>query len=147
MRSLFLALALIVLSGTASSAAKTSPEAFAGDWEGSLDIGAPTTIRVVIHLLYADGKWSGTTDSPDQGASGLALSEVSVKDNDLYWAVDAINGEYRGTLNKDGKLIEGTLTQGGQPMALAFARVAATSAPPAPAVSAPAAGSASPFAG
>lgn len=144
MRSLFIAFALVVLTATAAFAANTPPESFVGDWEGTLDIGTP--VRVVIHLVYADGKWSGTTDSPDQGGFGIQLSEVSVNGNDLYWAVDAIDGEYRGTLSRDGKQIDGRLTQGGEPMPLTFAHVAATATPQAPAASAPAA-TASPFAG
>jgi hypothetical protein len=49
----------------------TRHEAFAGDWEGTLNIAMP--VRVVIHLVHADGKWSGTTDSPDQGGTGSRL--------------------------------------------------------------------------
>lgn len=143
MRTCLLTCVLLLVAVTAAFPAVTS-ESFAGDWEGTLDIGTP--VRVVIHLVYADGKWSGTTDSPDQGGFGIQLSEVSVKGNDLYWAVDAIDGEYRGTLSKDGKQIDGRLTQRGEPMPLTFARVAATATPQAPAASAPAA-TASPLAG
>ena len=144
MRSLLIAFASIVIATTTAFSAKTAPESFVGDWEGTLDVGAP--IRVLIHLVYSDGKWSGTTDSPDQGSVGVPLSEVSVKGNDLYWALDSVEGEYRGTLSKDGKQIEGTLTQAGHPMPLTFARVVGAAVPPTPATSTPAA-NASPFAG
>ncbi|HKW15741.1 MAG TPA: alpha/beta fold hydrolase [Candidatus Krumholzibacteria bacterium] len=145
MRSLLVALALITLTASAGLAKTTSPEKFVGDWEGKLDIGTP--IRVVIHLAYADGKWSGTTDSPDQGGYGIALSEVTVGEKDLYWAVDAIDGEYRGTLSKDGKQIDGTLTQGGEQIPLTFARAAATTTPPATAATPTPQVASQPFAG
>ena len=149
MRPLIVALALI-LSATAAFPANTPAESFVGDWEGTLDIGTP--LRVVIHLVNTDGKWSGTTDSPDQGSYGVVLSEVSIKGNDLYWAVDAIDGEYRGTLSKDSKQIDGTLTQSGHPMPLTFARAAGSTSTPAAKASAPipstaAATPAQPFAG
>jgi hypothetical protein len=75
------------------------------------------------------------------------LSEVSIKGNDLYWAVDDNEGEYRGTLNKDNKLIEGTLTQhGDHRMPLTLARAGGSTPTPAAKAAAPVAAANAPAA-
>jgi pimeloyl-ACP methyl ester carboxylesterase len=115
-------------------------ESFAGDWEGTLEA---WQLRVVVHLKQDGGKWTATMDSPDQGGYGLACDEVRVNGLKVYLALDAVDMEFDGTLNKNGDAIEGIFTQRGNRLPLTLAR---TDAPPKPPV-APAASDPHPFAG
>lgn len=122
-------------AANAQSAAPTAlaPAAVAGDWEGALDTGAGQ-LRLVLHLTAgAGGAWAATLDSVDQGAMGIPVSSVSLKGGKLNLTVDAVHGEYEGTVNTDASAIEGTWTQGA-PLPLNFkravAKLPATPAPP-----------------
>lgn len=91
-----------------------SPGAFVGTWEGVLDTGG-AGLRLVLHLTTADdGGFSGTLDSPDQGATGIPASEVTVSGGELRFAVDRIGMAYTATLSRDGATLNGTFTQGGR---------------------------------
>ena len=71
MRALLIILVVLVTATTAGLAA-TSPDQFAGDWMGTLDAGMK--LRLAIHLVNTGGVWSGTMDSLDQGANGIAFT-------------------------------------------------------------------------
>ena len=50
-----------------------------GHWEGHIEIpGQPLAIKV--DLAVKDTDWSGTIDVPAQGAKGLPLSDILVKE-------------------------------------------------------------------
>ena len=48
-----------------------------GDWKGTIDA-AGTKLDLVLHISTKDGALSATLDSPDQGATGLAIDSISV---------------------------------------------------------------------
>ena len=109
-------------------------EAFIGSWAGSLEAGG-SELRVVFHIERADdGSLTASMDSPDQGATGIPVSSVSVEDDSLMLEVSRINGQFAGALNADGPAIEGTWTQGGRsfPLTLAPADESDTAPPPRP---------------
>ncbi|MGB7549014.1 MAG: serine hydrolase [Terracidiphilus sp.] len=107
----------------------------AGDWQGVLNAGG-AQLHLVLHITAAkDGSLSGTLDSVDQGANGIPVSEISLKDAKLSLTVEAVHGAYEGSVNKDATEIAGTWTQG-QPLPLDFKRA---SAQPATAAAGPAA--------
>jgi len=107
----------------------------AGDWQGTLAAG-PVQLRLILHIkAAADGSLSGNLDSVDQGALGLPVSGIAVKDLSFGFNVDIVHGSYAGTVSRDGSGIEGTWTQG-MPMPLNFKRAAAQ-APKAQAMPAP----------
>ena len=115
-----------------------SPAAFAqdtvvGTWSGQLEIQG-MELRVVFHVEQGDGGLTATMDSPDQGATGIPVSRVSVAGDSVTFAVDRIGGTYEGALADDGAEIEGQWTQGGQsfPLALTPADEADTAPPPRP---------------
>jgi hypothetical protein len=128
-RLTLMALALVALSPLGRAQAQ-----IAGDWQGTLDAGG-TQLRLALHIIAApDGSLKATWDSIDQGANGLPINAISLKDSKLAFSVDAAHITYEGTLNKDATQINGTWTQG-QPLKLDFKRTAAqvTAAPkPAP---------------
>jgi fermentation-respiration switch protein FrsA (DUF1100 family) len=93
----------------------------AGDWQGTLDTGGPQ-LRLALHITAAkDGSFSATLDSVDQGANGIPVTSVTVKDSKLSLVIDAVHGTYEGTVSKDASAIDGTWSQG-QPMTLNFKR-------------------------
>jgi uncharacterized protein len=84
----------------------------AGDWEGTLDTGMGQ-LRLVLHVTKsADGALKATLDSIDQGANGIPVKSVTLKDSKLNLDVAAVQGTYAGTVAADGKTISGTWSQG-----------------------------------
>jgi hypothetical protein len=96
----------------------------AGDWQGTLNAGG-TDLRLVLHVTKAaDGSLKATLDSVDQGANGIPVSSISLKNSKLSLGVDAVHGTYEGTVAADGKTISGTWSQG-QALPLDFKRTTA----------------------
>lgn len=106
----------------------------AGDWSGTL-VAGPAQLRLILHITAAkDGSLTATLDSIDQGANGIPVNAITLKDSKLNLTVDAVHGTYEGTVNKDVSEIDGTWSQG-QPLELNFKRAqpqAAAKPKPAP---------------
>src|SRR5215468_6272686 len=101
------AVLLTALTTTAGSLAATAP-GVAGDWQGTLDVGGGNTLTVVVHISQdKDGKLSGAVDSPDQGASGIAITAITYKEPDLHFEVGSIDGSFDGKMNKENSQIAG----------------------------------------
>jgi len=108
MRVGIVVLLLLELPGAASADTR-----FARSWVGSLSAGA-MTLRVVFHLQReADGQFSGTMDSPDQGAHGIPLSRVSVRGDTLLIEVRVAGGSYTGVLLAGDSVVAGIWSQSG----------------------------------
>ena len=102
--------------------APVADEAIVGSWDGALS-GPEFELRVVFHIAAADdGALTATLDSPDQGATGIPVDEVTFEDGRLRMRIAAIAGGYDGALLEDGEHLEGTWTQGGQSLPLNLAR-------------------------
>jgi uncharacterized protein len=92
-------------------------------WEGKLKAGA-IEVRLVFHLFkQKDGGYGGTMDSPDQGAKGLALDEVSIKDNAVRLVLKSAGIVFEGKRSKDGQEITGDFKQAGQSFPLTLKKV------------------------
>ena len=124
-------LLLILLLAAGCSGSKEAAEempmeepapAIVGDWSGQLNaLGA--SLRIVFHVTEEpDGSLSATRDSPDQGATGLRVDEVTFDGEQVEMNVRSIGGTYTGTLQDDALTIEGTWMQGGQSFALDLQR-------------------------
>jgi len=100
-----------------------------GDWIGTLDVGQP--IRAAMHIKRIDGVLTGTADSPDEGAMGIPMSEITVDGDHLTFTIDQIDGRYDAKWDAVKQHYVGTWTQGGQMLALEFGR--GTFPPPTPA--------------
>jgi hypothetical protein len=88
------------------------PEKFVGTWEGTLQ--TPNgNLRLVFHLANSDGAASGAIDSPDQGANGIPMNEITATNNSLRIVVAVINGSYEAKLSEDGQVLTGTWSQSG----------------------------------
>ena len=124
MRAFLLASLMCLGFGTS---ALSAPPQWAGDWAGTLEAGMK--LRLVMHLVDKDGVWSGSLDSVDQGANGIAFSTVTIDGMQLHVEVKTIGGGYDGTLSDDGTTITGTWSQSGNSLPLVFKRGDASSMP------------------
>jgi pimeloyl-ACP methyl ester carboxylesterase len=107
--------------------AKPAPTGAEAIYEGTLEGGA-RKLRLAFHLFQQpDGSYEGTMDSPDQGAKGLALDEVSVQGDAVRLAFSPTQIVYEGQRSKDDQEIAGTLTQGGRSSPMTLQRVAKAS--------------------
>ncbi|MGC8724609.1 MAG: alpha/beta hydrolase family protein [Acidobacteriota bacterium] len=98
------------------------PPSVAGIWEGTLEAGGQH-LRIVFHISQAPkGGLSATMDSPDQGATGIPVSDVTFEKGRLHLSVEEVNGSYFAELGKDGTL-QGTWSQNGAILPLNLRRV------------------------
>ncbi len=114
--SLLLAAAFVFLSPFEAA----GQDALLGSWSGPLRAGG-MELRIVFHLEEAADGLTATMDSPDQGATGIPASDVTVTGDSLTLAVDRIGGTYRGVLSPAGDTLDGTWTQSGQSVPLTLA--------------------------
>jgi uncharacterized protein len=95
-----------------------------GDWQGTLSAGG-NELRLVLHITKsADGALKATLDSVDQGANGIPVNAVNLKNSTLNLDVAAVHGTYEGKVAPDAKTVTGTWTQG-SPLPLEFKRAVA----------------------
>jgi hypothetical protein len=114
----------VVLVALALTPLGRAQSQIAGDWQGTLNAGG-AQLRLVLHVTAAkDGSLASTLDSLDQGALGIPVTSVTLKDSKLSLIVDAVHGTYEGTVNNDASEIDGTWTQG-QSLELNFKRAVA----------------------
>ena len=98
--------------------------AVVGDWNGAVSAGN-SSLRVVLHVSQdKGGNLTGTLDSPDQGASGIAISTITFKDPSLHFESESIGGIYDGRINKDNSEIAGEWKQNGVTPPSTFKRAA-----------------------
>lgn len=95
----------------------------AGDWAGALDVQG-IELRLVLHVIPADGKVTATLDSLDQQAMGIPVSSVTRDGDTMNFEVDAVGGSYTGKLSADALTVSGTWSQGGNELPLELKRPA-----------------------
>jgi pimeloyl-ACP methyl ester carboxylesterase len=111
--------AVLIVFGLSASHAQN----IVGDWQGTLKAGS-AELRLVLHIAKNDdGTFKATLDSVDQGANGIPVTSISLKDSRLNFTVDAVHGSYDGKITADATEISGTWTQG-RPLPLSFKRSA-----------------------
>ena len=116
MKKAIIAVAIVLLAACAASA-----QDVAGDWQGTLHVGA-ADLHLVLHIAKDDGgKLKATLDSVDQAAYGIKVDSISLKKSDLNLEVERVAATYWGKLSKDGNTISGIWRQG-QPLPLDFKR-------------------------
>lgn len=98
--------------------AQTGEAVVVGEWTGTLDAGG-TKLAIVFHIEAGpDGSFTGSLDSPDQGAFGIPVSGVRVDGDEITFEVAAARAEYRGTVAGDGESLSGVWSQGGATLPL-----------------------------
>jgi dienelactone hydrolase len=127
-----LGFALLVLAGCHHDAALKSPAyaatpTLAGTWAGTVDIPGQS---LQIQIIFDDDK-SGTIDIPQQGATNLALSKVTLASDAVSFELGQVGARFAGTLRGDA--IAGTMSQLGQTIPFSIKRRAKDAyVPPSP---------------
>jgi pimeloyl-ACP methyl ester carboxylesterase len=93
-----------------------------GDWKGTIEA-AGTKLDLVLHVSTKDGALSATLDSPDQGATGLAIDSISLTGKSLRFEMKSLGANYEGVFSADGSQIEGQFSQQGARLPLTFKRI------------------------
>lgn len=91
-----------------------------GDWNGALNVQG-MQLHLVFHIIKIDTGFSATMDSPDQGAKGIPMSNVTFENRLLTVEMVAAKIQYSGTLDNKG-VVTGTFTQAGQSFPLVLTR-------------------------
>ena len=94
-----------------------------GDWNGLLDV-MGNKLRVTFHIQKTDGNLSATLDSPDQGAFGIPVEEITFNQPELQIKMPNLGLTYLGKVNKSFNKIEGDFQQGGLNTTLVLKREA-----------------------
>ena len=73
-----------------------------------------TMLAVAVTLGRGGDGWSGSIDSPVQGAEGLPLTGIEAGGRDVSFAIGASESSptFRGAMSEDGLTLRGTFTQG-----------------------------------
>jgi len=101
---------------TAQTSAIPSPT-LAGDYSGTF---GPLALK--LHLASAaNAAFTGTLDSPSQGANGIPIANIVLQGNSLSFEVPAVHGTWKGTFNPSTLRLTGTWNQG-KPQPLEFTR-------------------------
>lgn len=82
---------------------------FVGSWRGDLVMG-PNRLPLVFHIEQSGNHYTGTMDSPAQGAMGIPATQVQVSHNTLTLEVAPLGLSYRAT--RQDNHLEGTFQQG-----------------------------------
>jgi len=109
----------IAFAGSQEQIVQVKPE---GDWKGTLDAGG-TKLDLVLHITSKDGALSATLDSPDQGATGLAIDSITVTGKSLRFEMKSLGANYEGVFSADGSQIEGQFSQQAVRLPLTFKRI------------------------
>ena len=110
--SLIVATACFMLSASSSALAQ-AVDAIEQQWVGRFEMNGASLTFTLLLTPDADGKMSGTISIPFQNVEEMALGEVVFKSRQVTLTVppptDAV---FSGSLSADGKVVEGTMTQG-----------------------------------
>ena len=94
-----------------------------GNWQGSLDPDSGS-MRVLVHVWQdKDGRLTGTVDSVDEDASGIAISAIRREKGTVHFEIASLGGVYDGKLDGDESTITGTWKQCDASLQLVLHRV------------------------
>ena len=115
-----------ILAGTVCLAlvpiAAQAPAGPTGHWEGTIQVPGQELAISVDLSLNADATWEGTIAIPAQNVKALPLSDITVKQSAVGFAMKGVPGDpqFAGTVSKDGKSIAGDFSQGGATLPFAL---------------------------
>jgi len=100
-------------AATSKPEAGSSEVAFpAGAWEGAI---STSGVEILIHLVFSEdnGRLIGTIDIPQQGASDIALANVSFEDGQIHFEIAAAGAIFDGEVTENqitGEFVQGPAT-------------------------------------
>ena len=124
-------LVLVVLA--IQTFAQTPTKSLEGLWEGTLDVGGQPLRLALTISKNADGTYSGSANSIDQGTV-LPMDVITVNGDSVRIEFKSVGAVFDGKFNGDGSELAGQLSQGGAVLPLTFKRgqAAAPAASPSP---------------
>jgi uncharacterized protein (TIGR03435 family) len=88
-----------------------------GIWQGTLEAGK--SLRLVLKVQKGDdGAYKAQFFSIDQGGAQIPVTSVKLDGSAVKLSIVAIGGSYEGKVLADGSEMEGTWSQGGNPLPL-----------------------------
>jgi pimeloyl-ACP methyl ester carboxylesterase len=94
----------------------------AGTWVGTVEV-PPAPLRVVFNIEgSAESSWSGTADSPDEGAIGIPITRIDVSGERVEVRIDSMGVVFSGEVSSDEQTLTGTVEQGGESFPLSLER-------------------------
>jgi len=75
-----------------------------GQWNGLLKVQG-NQLRLIIHVSKTDSGYVATMDSPDQGAKGIPVSNISFEKDVLKIEIASIGMKYEGALTQDNQIV------------------------------------------
>ena len=92
-----------------------------GQWGGTVEIpGNP--LSFILHIEDQDGEVKASADSPDQGATGLVVDQVTLNEGTVVFTMQALGVKFTGQLSKDMNSISGDFVQQGMQYKLTLTR-------------------------
>jgi len=85
-----------------------------GRWAGTLERNG-TPLRLTLNVRTSDAGTVATLDSPDMGATGLPVSELSREKGTVRFVVPVASVAYTATLNREGNEMCGVWVRPGSP--------------------------------
>lgn len=130
-----LLLAASLLIAPAAALQGQAPADASGHWEGSIQVGPNTAIRVEVDLgRNGKGEMAGTFSQPDQNVKGLPLATVAADGRSVRFVVKGggAPANFAATLAGDGKALTGEVEQGGATVPFTLTRAGDARFAPAP---------------
>ena len=104
-----------------AQAAANAKQDIAGTWQGTLHAGRD--LRIVVKITKDEkGGYKADFYSIDQGARPIPASSITLDATAVNFALNMIGGKYEGKLSADGNTIDGTWSQGPNPLPLVLTR-------------------------
>ena len=113
-----LAVCVILLLSGQSLFAEGDPQV----WFGKIDAGA-MELRVKFVIEMNEGELSGEMFSLDQDNAAIPVDSVELDGDQIEISVKKIGGSFKGKLNDDRSVAEGTWTQAGNDLPLTLKKV------------------------
>jgi uncharacterized protein len=118
--SVFRSLLLITIVAAGLSFTAKS-QSLVGDWYSLAEVQG-MTMRLNLHVTGEPGAYTGTFDSPDQGAMAIPLTSVTLKNQDFEFSFAPAGFLYTGMVDPGFTFIIGSLKQSGQNIPMIFRR-------------------------
>ncbi len=87
-----------------------------GTWQGNLKVQG-MELRLLIHVEMKEGAYTGTMDSPDQGATGIPINSMVLNDSVFTFEINSAGIKYEAIIKND-TLISGIFNQSGMALSL-----------------------------
>ncbi|MFQ5722068.1 MAG: serine hydrolase domain-containing protein, partial [Candidatus Aminicenantales bacterium] len=127
---IFLILLGVSLLLSLSSLLAAQPSSLEGHWQGAINIPGLKMEINIDFSLKPDGSWAGDISIPAQKAKDLPLSNISLKENEVSFAIAGVPGQprFKGTISPDWTKITGDFSQSGKTFPFILKREASPSA-------------------